>query len=94
MNVVVAIVFKVLCFLHEGRIITIDQLSFSHPDPSSGASMVPMIHNLQLGVVNLGVRLFPSLMGTFDYPPPLNDVKFISVVPDQLKAMIFQVASF
>jgi hypothetical protein len=32
-------------------------------------------------------------MGTFDYPPPSNDVKFISVVPDQSKAAIFQVAS-
>jgi hypothetical protein len=33
-------------------------------------------------------------MGTFDYPPPLNDVKFISVVPYQPKAVIFQVDSF
>jgi hypothetical protein len=33
-------------------------------------------------------------MGTFDYPPPSNDVRFISVVPDQPKAAIFQVASF
>jgi hypothetical protein len=33
-------------------------------------------------------------MGTFDYPPPSNDVKFISVVPDQPKDVIFQVASF
>jgi hypothetical protein len=80
MTVVVSTIFWVLCFPHEGWIITIDQLSFSHPDPSSGASTVPMIDNLQPGTINLGVRLFPYLMGTFDYPPPANDVKFISVV--------------
>jgi len=33
-------------------------------------------------------------MGTFDYAPPANDFKFISVVLDQLKAVIFQVTSF
>jgi hypothetical protein len=94
MHAVVATVFWVLCFPHEGRIVTIDQLSFSHPDPSSGASMVPMIDNPQPGTVNLGVSLFPSLMGTFDYPPPSNDVRLISVVPDQPRAAILQVSSF
>jgi hypothetical protein len=43
MQVVVAIVFHVLLFPHEGRIMTIDQLSFSHPDPSSGVSTVSII---------------------------------------------------
>jgi hypothetical protein len=53
--------------------------------------MVPMIDNPQQGTVNLGVGLFPYLMGTFDFPPPSNDVKFISVVPDQPKVVILQV---
>jgi hypothetical protein len=53
-----------------------------------------MIDNPQPGTVNLGVGLFPSLMGTFDYPSPSNDVRFISVIPDQPKAAIFQVSSF
>jgi hypothetical protein len=43
MHVMVSMVFWVLCFSHEGWIVTIDQLSISHPDPSSRASMVPMI---------------------------------------------------
>jgi hypothetical protein len=94
MIVVVSTIFQVLRFSHEGRIITIDHLSFSRLDPSSRASTVPIIENPQLGTINLGVRLFPSLMETFDYPPLVNDVKFISVVPDRLKAVIFQVASF
>jgi hypothetical protein len=48
--------------------------------------MVLMIDNLQPGTINLGVGLFPSLMGTFHYLPHSNDVRFISLVPDQLKA--------
>jgi hypothetical protein len=70
MQVVVATVFRVLLFPHEGRIVTIDQLSFSRPDLALGASTVPMIDNPQAGVINVGVGLCPSLMGTFDYPPP------------------------
>jgi hypothetical protein len=82
MTIVVSTVFRILCFPHDDRIIIIDQLSFSCLDPSSGASMVPMIDNPQPGIANLGVGLFPSLMGTFDYLPPLNDVKFILAVPN------------
>jgi hypothetical protein len=91
MQAVVATVFWVLLFPHEGQIVTIDQLSFSRPDPSLGASMVPMIDNPQPGVVNVGVGLCPSLMGTFDYPPPQGDIKFIS---NHHKVEIFQVSSF
>jgi hypothetical protein len=87
----VAIVFRVLLFPHEGWIVTIYQLSFSHPDPSSGASTVPMIDNPQPDIVNIGVGLCPPLICTFYYPPPSNDVKFIS---DQPKVEIFQVSSF
>jgi hypothetical protein len=91
MQAVVATVFRVLLFPHEGRIVTIDQLSFSRPDPALGASTVPMVENPPAGVVNVGVGLCPSLMGTFDYPPPHGDVKFVSA---HHKAEIFQVSSF
>jgi hypothetical protein len=49
---------------------------------------------LSLNVINVGVGLFPPLMGTFDYLPPSSNVKMISVVPDQPRAKIFQVSSF
>jgi hypothetical protein len=71
--------------------VTIDQLSFSRPDPALGASTVPMIDNPQPGVVNIGVGLCPSLMGTFDYPPPHGDIKFKT---NHHKVDIFQVSSF
>jgi hypothetical protein len=91
MQVVVATVFRVLLFPHEDRNVTIDQLSFSRPDPSLGVSAVPMIDNPQPDVVNVGVGLCPSLMGTFDYSPPQGNVKFIS---NHHKVEIFQVSSF
>jgi hypothetical protein len=91
MQAVVATIFRVLLFPHEGRIVTIDQLSFSRPDPALGASTVPLVDNPQAGVVNIGVGLCPSLMGTFDYPPPQGDVKFVST---HHKAEIFHVSSF
>jgi hypothetical protein len=94
MHAIFSTVFRVLLFPHEGWIMSIDQLSFSRPDPSSGASMVPMIDNPQPDIVNVGVGLCLPLMGNFDYPPPSGYVKFISVVPDQPKAEIFQVSSF
>jgi hypothetical protein len=47
--------------------------------------------NPQAGVINVGVGLCPYLMGTFDYPPPQGDVKFIST---HHKAEIFHVSSF
>jgi hypothetical protein len=50
-----------------------------------------MIDNPQAGVVNVEVGLCPSLMGTFDCPPPHGDVKFIS---NHHKVDIFHVSSF
>jgi hypothetical protein len=55
MKVVVVTVFWDLLFPHEGQIVTIDQLSFSCPDPSLGVSTVPMIDNPQPNIVSVGV---------------------------------------
>jgi hypothetical protein len=41
MQAVVATVFRVLLFPHEGWIVTIDQLSFSRPDPTLGHPRFP-----------------------------------------------------
>ena len=56
--------------------------------------MVLMIDNPHLGIINIGVGLCPPLMGTFDYPPPTDNVHYMSVVPDQSSAEIFQISSF
>jgi hypothetical protein len=54
MTIFISTIFQVLCFAHEGWIITVDQLSFSLPDPSSGASTVSMFNNPLSSTVNLG----------------------------------------
>jgi hypothetical protein len=48
-----------------------------------------MIDKPKPGIVNLGARLFAYLMGTFDYPPPANDVRFVLIVPNQSNDAIF-----
>jgi hypothetical protein len=53
-----------------------------------------MIDKPQPKFFNVGVVLCPPLMGAFDYPPHFDDVKMISVVPDQPRAEIFQLLSF
>jgi hypothetical protein len=91
MQAVVTTVFWVLLFPQEGWIVTINQLSFSRPDPALGESTILMIDNPQPGVVNVGVGLCPSLMGTFDYPPPQGDIKYLS---NHHKVEIFKVSLF
>ena len=42
MGAIVSTLFRVMCFLHEGRIVTVDQLSFPGPDmASSKPSSIP-----------------------------------------------------
>jgi hypothetical protein len=75
MNVVVSSIFRMLCFPHQGKIMTIDQLSFGYS--SLNASIGPSIHvieNSQPTTENIGVRMYSSLMGTFDFSTPNHHV--------------------
>ena len=56
--------------------------------------MVPMIDNPQPGIVNVGIGLCPSLMGTFGYPPPTGKVHYMTATPDHPRVEIFQISSF
>jgi hypothetical protein len=68
MNVVVSVVFYTLCFPPEGKIVMIDQLSFMHASPNASVGpLIPMIDNSQLTTKDIGVRMYSSLMGTFDF---------------------------
>jgi hypothetical protein len=90
MQAVVVTFFQVFLFPHEGHIMSIDQLSFSRPNPSSGVSIVPMIDNPQLDIVNVGVGLCPPLMGTFNYPPSTENVQYISTFPNHHRLKYFK----
>jgi hypothetical protein len=94
MKAVVVTFFQVLLFPHEVQIMSIDQLSFSHPDRSSGVSTVSMIDNPQPGIINVGVGLCPPLMVSFNYLPLTGNFHCISIVLDQPRDEIFQISLF
>lgn len=60
----------ILCFPHEGKIVTIDQLAFFSSSSSNGN--VPYVGNIDVPYESVGASVFQysSLMGTFSLPPP------------------------
>jgi hypothetical protein len=68
MIVIVSSVFHTLCFPHEGKIVTIDRLSFKHFTPNASlGQLIPVINNSQPTTDNIGVGMYSSLMGTFNF---------------------------
>jgi hypothetical protein len=78
MHTVVSTLFCVLCFPHQGRVITIDQLAFFNFD--SHTSNVPFISKTPPGSENvvLGLLKDSTLMGTFPITPPDIPPPFIT----------------
>jgi hypothetical protein len=78
MTVVVSSMFRVLCFPHEGKVVTIYQLSFTCSSFSAlvGPS-VPIIEIYQKETKNIGVGMYPSLMGTFNFSEPISYINAI-----------------
>jgi hypothetical protein len=70
MHIVVSTLFHVVHFPHQGKVVTVDQLSFFNLDTHTGN--VPFIAKTPLGYENVDVGLLKdsSLMGTFPIPPP------------------------
>jgi hypothetical protein len=76
---IVLFVFRTLCFPHEGKIVTIDQLSFVYSSPNASIGLsIPVIDNSQPKTKNIGVRMYSSLMGTFDFTTPIHHVYAMS----------------
>jgi hypothetical protein len=85
MIVVVSSVFRVLRFLHQGKIVTIDQLAFCTPNLGSNAgSNVPFVDETQQSYMSVGARMFKdySLMGLFQLlsPPPSMNISPINMI--------------
>jgi hypothetical protein len=79
MVVVILSVFCVLCFPHQGEIVTIDQLSFAYSSPNTSIGLsIPMIDNSQKTTENISVWMYSSLMGTFDFSTPIHHVYAMS----------------
>ena len=69
MQAVASSLFHIVCFPHNGKIVTIDQMTFKNPFviASSGAS-IPIVKHSQPATGSLGVGMYPSLMGSFSCP--------------------------
>ena len=72
MQSVASSLFYVVCFPHNGKIVTIDQTTFKNPSvtTSSGAS-IPIVDHSQSATGSVGVGMYPSLMGTFSFLAPI-----------------------
>jgi hypothetical protein len=79
MIVIVLSIFCTLCFPHDGNIVTVDQLSFVYASPSASVGLlIPMVDNSQPTSENIGVRMYSSLMGTFNFMAPIHHVYAMS----------------
>lgn len=68
MTTVVSSVFRTLCFPHEGKIMTIDELSIAHASPNASiVPLIPVIDDSQPTTKDIGVEMYSSLMGTFHF---------------------------
>jgi hypothetical protein len=89
MKAVASSVFQTMMFPHNGKIITIDQVSHYEPNPSANIdNILPLIHTShdKYPLVEMGPGIFkdPSLLGTYHGAPPLlhpsNQVCVISSI--------------
>jgi hypothetical protein len=80
MHVVMSTLFRVVCFPHQGKVVTIDQLSFFNSDTRTGN--VLFIAKTPLGYENISVGFLKdsSLMGTFPIPLPNVPRSFVASI--------------
>jgi hypothetical protein len=86
MKAVASSVFWTIMFPHNGKIVTIDQVSHYEPNPSASLdNILPLIHTNKdaYPIIEMGPGIFkdPSLLGTYHGAPPLlppNQVCIIS----------------
>lgn len=78
MEVVPSSYFRCIKFLHEGKLVTIDQLLFWNA-PNEFGTAIPLVDKSTLACENIGVGLYPSLMGSFNFTTPILSVKSLSI---------------
>lgn len=85
MEDMVSSIDRIIQFSHQGRIISIEQLSFCHRDLMKSKTCIHMVGNSAKDLSNYSVGLHPSLMGTFTLPLP--EVNMISHVRNEPSVM-------
>jgi hypothetical protein len=88
MKAVASSVFRTIMFPHNGKIVTIDQVSHYEPNPSASLdNILPLIHTNKdvYPLVEMGPGIFkdPSLLGTYHGAPPLLPPSQVCVITHQ-----------
>ena len=78
MEVVPSSYIRCINFSHEGKLVTIDQLSFYNA-PNEPGTPVSFVDNSTPACENMGVGLYSSLMGSFNIVAPILSVKSFPV---------------
>jgi hypothetical protein len=76
MKVVASFLFRTMMFPHNGKIVTIDQLTHYEPNHSANIdNILPLVYTSSdaFSVIDMGPRIFkdPSLLGAYHGAPPL-----------------------
>ena len=74
MEVVPSSYFRCIKFPHEGKLVTIDQLSFYNAPNESGTT-IPLVDNSTPACENMGVGPYSSLMESFNFTAPILSMK-------------------
>ena len=88
MKVFVSLVFYIILFPLDGKIVTVDQLSFCTPDYSSlPSNSVPLVGGVPNSYVSIGIGLLKasSLMGFFplQLPKVSKSINMLSYFPHE-----------
>jgi len=84
MTSIVYSLFRVIQFPREGKIVTVNQLSFTQKGSNLPAEdKIPSIDNTTRVTESIGVGFYPSLMGTFNFPTPVLYVGSSFDVPEK-----------
>ena len=80
MSSTASVVLWGVVFSHEGKLVTVDELSFTRKGcMETNESIVPLVDQVKLTLEILGIGMYASLMGTFDIPTPINYLGSTSV---------------
>ena len=67
-------------FPHEGKLVTVDQLIFTQKGRmETNNSTMPLVDQVKPASESLGDGMYASLMGTIDFPAPINYLGSTSV---------------
>lgn len=69
MESIVSSVYRVIKFPYKGKVVAINQLSFSQKESTQAELDIPIIDNSAKESLNIGIGFYPTLMGTFNLPP-------------------------